>query len=302
VTSLLTRLSNELQALISRAVPAVVGVEHPRGQGTGLVISQDGYVLTNAHVVAGASDLSVSLRSGGGTRAEIVGIDQRTDLAVMRIGGSGLATLPLADSRGVRVGQIVVAVGNPLRFDRSVSLGVISALDRTLPARRGAPFEGLIQTDAAINPGNSGGPLLDTEGAVVGINTAVIAFAQGIGFAVPARTASWVAAVLIRKGTIARPYLGIAARGEDLEPALALETGTARAVRVVEVGRATPAAAAGLLGGDRILAAQGEPIFGVDDLQRTLVLSNPEELRLTILRGRERRDLIVRPAAREIAA
>jgi serine protease Do len=299
---LLRQLSEELQALIARAVPAVVGVEHARGQGTGLVISQDGYILTNAHVVASARDLRVTVRSGVAIGAERVGHDDRSDLAVLRIGGSGLATLPLADSRALRVGQIVVAVGNPLHFDRSVSLGVVSALDRMLPSRPGAAFEGLIQTDAAINPGNSGGPLLDTEGAVVGINTAVIAFAQGIGFAVPARTASWVASVLIRKGRIVRPYLGIAARGEELEPDLSRETGAARAVRVVEVGAGTPAETAGLRKGDRILAARGEPVHSVDDLQRLLVLSEPRELEIRILRGRLRRDLVIRPVAGSVAA
>src|SRR5262249_23654276 len=149
MTTLLHQLSEDLQALIAQAVPAVVGVEHRRGRGTGLVLSPDGYLLTNAHVVAGGSDLRVSLRSGSRTAAELVGLDARSDLAVLRIGSSGLATLPLADSRSLRVGQIVLAVGNPLQFDRSVSLGVVSALDRTLPAPDGSAFEGLVQTDAA---------------------------------------------------------------------------------------------------------------------------------------------------------
>ena len=157
----------------------------------------------------------------------------------------GPPPLQLADSRGVQVGQLVMAIGNPLGLDRSVSLGVVSALYRELPTRDGV-LEGLIQTDAAVNPGHSGGPLLDMDGRVVGINTAMLTPARGIGFAVPAHTASWVAAVLIQHGEVRRPYLGIRARSEELEPALARDAGQARGVRVVGVEPGTPAAAGGL--------------------------------------------------------
>jgi len=192
------------------------------------------------------------------------------------------------------VGQIVVAIGNPYRFDRSVSLGVVSALERTLPARQGA-LEGLIQTDAAINPGNSGGPLLDADGEVVGINTAVIPWAQGIGFAIPAYTASWVAAVLIKSGEVRRPFLGIAARGEELGPGLATATGRRRAVRVLDVNATEPADRAGVREGDLLISANGSPVSSVDDLQRVMVLDQGGELKLEVWRDQQRREVLVRP-------
>ncbi|HZE90002.1 MAG TPA: trypsin-like peptidase domain-containing protein [Verrucomicrobiae bacterium] len=297
--SLLRQLADELRELIARAVPAVVGVEHRRAQGTGFLIAPDGYVVTNAHVVAGAADLKVTLRAGDDARAELAGADPSTDLAVLRIAGGGLPSLPLADDRKPRVGEIVVAVGNPLHFDRSVSLGVVSALDRTLPAGRGVHFEGLIQTDAAINPGNSGGPLLDADGTAIGINTAVVPYAQGIGFAIPARTATWVASVLIRKGRVERPYLGIAARGEDLDGYFARASGSSRAIRIVEVASGAPADAAGLRRGDRIVAVSGEKVESVDDLQRRLVLGDPGELSLQVIRaGGALGECVVRPSTR----
>ncbi|HZH03169.1 MAG TPA: trypsin-like peptidase domain-containing protein, partial [Myxococcaceae bacterium] len=215
--SLLTQLSSELESLVGKASPAVVGVEQRKGHGTGFVLASDGYVLTNSHVVREPKDLKIRLARGAEVRGELVGLDQRTDLAVIRADTQGLPSLALADSRNIKVGQLVVAIGNPLWFERSVSLGVVSALERNLPSPNGL-LEGLIQTDAAINPGNSGGPLLSSEGEVVGINTAIIPYANGIGFAVPSRTASWVTAVLMQKGEVQRPFIGIAASGEELPP------------------------------------------------------------------------------------
>jgi serine protease Do len=247
---------------------------------------------------AGAAGIRVRLAGGETVPAEPVGSDARTDLAVLRVDAStpacaGLRSLPLATGR-LAVGQLVVAIGNPLRFERSVSLGVVSAIDRSLPGRDGT-YEGLVQTDAAINPGNSGGPLLDAEGAVVGINTAVIPYAQGIGFAIPASTATWVAAVLMRRGEVRRPLLGIAARGEELDLRAALAAGQPRAVRVLEVGDGSPAAQAGLLAGDCLLRAGTSALGSVDDLQRVMVLSGAPEVDLEVLRGEGRRNLRVRP-------
>jgi serine protease Do len=298
--STLLSLSQDLEALVARAAPAVVSVQRRRGQAAGLVLAPDGYVLTNDHVVRRATEVRVGLSGGDELGARVVGSDPRTDLAVLHVDAADLPSLPLRETRAARVGQIVLAIGNPLFFDRSVSLGVVSALDRSLPAR-GALLEGLIQTDAAINPGNSGGPLLDAEGAVVGINTAIVPFAQGIGFAVPARTASWVAAVLIHEGRVRRPVLGVAARGVDLSAEAARETGQVRAVRVFEVGAATPAEAAGLRQGDLLLSANDSTLFGIDDLQRVMVLGGGEELRLDLLRERARHRVALRPAAASAA-
>jgi len=328
--SLLAQLSRELEELVARTAASVVGVEHRRGQGSGLVLTGDGFVLTNAHVIAGAaaatgagrgrgrrggsrdgsdrrdgpgpggpgSGVQVRLPGGETVAAERVGSDPRTDLAVLRVDATapacaGLRSLPLASGR-LAVGQLVVAIGNPLRFERSVSLGVVSAIDRSLPSRDGM-FEGLIQTDAAINPGNSGGPLLDMAGAVVGINTAVIPFAQGIGFAVPAATATWVAAVMMRRGEVRRPRLGVAARGEELEPRAALAAGQPRAVRILEVGDGSPAERAGLRAGDCLLRADHSALGSVDDLQRVMVLSDAPEVQLEVLRGEGRQAVQVRP-------
>jgi S1-C subfamily serine protease len=225
-----------------------------------------------------------------------------TDLAVVRADVTGLAALPLANPSALRVGQLVVAIGNPFQFERSISLGVISALDRFLPTPRGGMMEGLIQTDAAINPGNSGGPLVDVDGKVVGVNTAVIPYAQGMGFAIPSATANWVAAVLISRGAVNRPYLGIAARGEELDSTVSREAGQPRAVRVLGVGGDTPAETAGLRRGDLLLTVNGDPVGNVDDLQRIMVLSERSDVTLQIIRNAKRREFVITPSRRASAA
>ncbi len=225
-------------------------------------------------------------RSSGRTRGPI--------LAVVRADGSELPAVGLAERR-LRVGEVVVAIGNPLGFERSVSLGVVSALHRNLGAPRGEVLEGLVQTDAAVNPGNSGGPLLDAAGAVVGITTAMLPWARGIGFAVPATTAGWVASTLIREGEVRRPLLGVAARGEDLEPALAARVGGARAVRILAVVEGSPAAAAGLRQGDLVVGASGTPVETLDDVVRATVLGHPVEIALDVLRDGARCALRIRP-------
>jgi S1-C subfamily serine protease len=298
----LQALSGELTALVQRTRPAVASIEHRRGQGSGVVLAQDGYLATNAHVVrASGKEIRVRLPGMESLQAELVGADRQTDVAVLRVPATNLPTLPLADSRRLQVGQLVVAIGNPLRFEQSVSLGAVSALEQTLTGPD-VFLEGLIQTDAAINPGNSGGPLVDVDGAVVGLNSAMVAFAQGIGFAVPAHTVSWVAAVLIHHGEIRRPVIGVSARGEELAGQVAEDAGQARAVRIHEVGVHTPAGAAGLKEGDLLLRAQEQPLSTVDDLQRVMVLGGPTELKVEVLRGRRRQQLTVTPRPRERAA
>jgi len=294
--SLLAALSAELSGLVRRAAPGVVGIEERRAQGSGVVLTPDGYVLTSAHVVRGKKP-RVRLSATTTLPAEVVGTDPRTDLALLHVEASGLAPLPLAAEHVPEVGQLVLAIGNPLGFDRSVSLGVVSALDRE-PPLPGGVLEGLVQTDAAVNPGSSGGPLLDMEARVVGVNAAVVAPARGIGFAVPARTASWIAAVLLRSGEVRRPYLGIAARSEALPAEQAQSLGRARAVRVLRVESDTPAADGGLLAADLLLAANEQPVSNLDDLSRVMVLSGAPALELEVLRERGRRRLRVRPRPR----
>ena len=291
----LQAFSADVAALVARAAPAVVGVEHRRGQGSGVVLAQDGYVLTNAHVTRAGGPLRVRISGSRVLAGTVVGRDDRTDLAVVRVDARDLPVLALSERR-LQVGETVIAIGNPLGFERSVTVGVVSALYRNLPTPEGAMLEGLVQTDASINPGNSGGPLLDAAGEVVGVNTAMIPWARGIGFAVPARTASWVASVLIRDGEVRRPLLGIAARGEDLDPAHG--AGLVRGIRVIEVVEASPAQAAGLQPGDLLLAANGSPVQTLDDLQRVMVLSSAAELELDVLRGATRSTLTIAPRAR----
>jgi serine protease Do len=301
--SRLSEFSDELENLVAAAAPSVVAVEHGRGQGSGIIVSGDGYVITNAHVVEGREKmLSVRLAGGEELSAEVVGEDRSSDLAVLRVAAHGLASLALDESRRLRVGQLVLAIGNPLRFERSVSLGVVSAIDRSLPGPGRRPFEGLVQTDAAINPGNSGGPLLDAHGAVVGINTAVIPRAHGLGFAIPAHTAAWVAAVLIRDGQIERPLLGIAAQGVDLTPKVAGEVGQQRAVRVHAVAADSPASAAQLKPADLLLGANQTALYSVDDLQRVLVLSRGADVALRVVRDGQALLVSIKPELKRKAA
>jgi S1-C subfamily serine protease len=306
--TMLSQLSRELSDLVARTSPAVVGIEHRRGQGSGVALAppraapgsgvapvSERYVVTNSHVArARRGPLVVRLSASHEVKGELVGADDRTDLAVIKIDARDLPTLKFADTHGLQVGQLVVAIGNPLGFERTVTVGVVSALFRTLPTRGGA-LEGLIQTDAAVNPGNSGGPLVDADGAVVGITTAMLPWAHGIGFAIPAHTVSWVASMLIQRGEVKRPYLGIAARGEELDAAVKRETGFHRAVRVLQVGTGTPAERSGLRPDDVLLAANGAPVATVDDLQRVIVLAGPPEIRLDVWRGAKRHELFIRP-------
>lgn len=301
--SALTDLSRDLARLVARAAPSVVGLGHRRGHGSGLVLSADGYVLTNSHVARAAGPLRVRLADEAAVLpATLVGSDPTTDLAVVRVDEKLPAALPLAEDAPVQVGELVVAIGNPHGLERSVSLGVVSALYRSLPTGPRSVLEGLIQTDAAVNPGNSGGPLLDAEGRVAGITTATLAYARGISFAVPASTASWVAAVLVQRGEVRRPYIGINARSEELPAERAALLSQARAVRVVGVEPNAPAAAAGLRVNDLLLRANRRAVLTVDDLQRAMVLSAPAALVLSIERDGRASTVAVEPAARPVAA
>jgi S1-C subfamily serine protease len=286
----LAHFSDELVELAEKASRSVVGVEHGRGSGSGTVLTPDGYVLTNHHVVKGASRVEVSYSDGEIASAEVLGFDEKTDLAVLQaLGNLKSPHLPLVDKRRVKVGQIVVAIGNPFRFERSVSLGLVSALDRSLPGGRGqgqvTMLEGLIQTDAAINPGNSGGPLVSVQAEVVGINTAIVPFGQGLGFAVPSYTASWVAGELIRKGRVHRRYLGISASSIDLPARVSRATEKKRAVLIHSIASGSPAERAGLKRGDLLLVADELELWNLDDLQRVLSLGEARVVKLDTYRS-----------------
>jgi S1-C subfamily serine protease len=301
----LVELSDALEGLVARVSPAVVGVVPGRGQGSGTVLTPDGYVLTSAHVVRQVRAPRVRLAGGEEVRGRVVGTDPATDLAVVKVDADALPALPalpLTPAERLKVGMLVVAIGHPFSLEHSVSLGVVSAVDRQMPGPSGAALEGMIQTDAAINPGNSGGPLVSARGEVVGINTSVLPYAQGIGFAVRAATASWVASVLISRGEVVRPLLGVSARAEPLPAELARRHGRARAVRVLGVAVGDAAERAGVRAGDLLLTLEGQPVASVDDLQRLMVLAPGPSLRLTVLRGGRERELAVSPQPRRTAA
>ena len=274
------------------------GLPELRGAGSGVIIAPDGYVLTNSHVVRTAERIEIHLSDGRALSAHLVGDDVHSDLAVLRVPASGLPAAELGDSSALRVGQLVIAIGNPMGFEATVTAGVISALGRTLRTERGRLIENVIQTDAALNPGNSGGPLVDTRGQVVGINTAVIAGSQGICFAVPANAAKWVVSALIREGRVRRAYLGILAQTVTLDRRLAVRhrIQAATGVRITEVQPDTAAATAGLRPGDILVALGDQPIASLDDLQLALgrhAIGDP--LSVQILRAGERLTLVARP-------
>jgi S1-C subfamily serine protease len=275
------------------------GMPELRGAGSGVVIAPDGYILTNSHVVDRAARISVHLQDGREFPATVVGDDPHTDLALIRVPAGGLPAAALGDSSRLRVGQLVIAIGNPLGFQATVTAGVISALGRTLRAQTGRLIASVLQTDAALNPGNSGGPLVDFRGRVVGINTAVIAGSQGISFAIPVNTARWVASQLIREGRVRRAYLGIIAQTVPIDRGAAVATGVGAgtAVRITEVQPGSAASRAGIEPGDFIVRVGDRAVASLDDLQLALgQRAVGEPLTVQVVRGGSRLDLTATPA------
>jgi S1-C subfamily serine protease len=301
---LLDAYSRAVISVVAAVGPAVVSVRAGRGArqeggaGSGVVMTPDGYILTNSHVAHGAGRLVAVFADGAEAQASLVGDDPATDLALLRCDRSGLAYATLGDSATLRVGQLVIAVGNPLGFQSTVSTGVVSALGRTLRSLDGRLIENIVQHTAPLNPGNSGGPLLDSRARVVGVNTAIIAIAQGIGFAIPSNTVRWALPQLLTHGRVRRGRLGVAGHTRPLDRRLvrfhALPTESA--VEVLAVDADGPAQGAGLREGDLIVALDGRPIQGIEDLQRILAewpLRSP--VTLSVLRGRDKLQLQVTP-------
>ena len=274
------------------------------GAGSGVVISSDGFVITSAHVVAGTSNGSASFVDGHEARFQVVGRDPLSDLAVLRLDGGGLHPADLGDASSLQVGQLVVAIGNPLGFSGSVTAGVVSALGRALPlnaGRAGRLVENVIQTDAALNPGSSGGALADGRGRVIGINTAVAGI--GLGLAVPIDDATRkIVATLMKDGRVRRAYIGITGGARPLPPRAAAKIGRGLGVEIMEVVAGSPAARSGLRSGDIILEVDAHPIEDVADLQRLMVgeaLGGP--MRVSVWRNGEVRAISVEPAELEAA-
>jgi S1-C subfamily serine protease len=265
--------------------PAVVNLEvsprgsgngpartRPQATGSGFVFTPDGYILTNSHVVHGAGRVDVTVSDGRRMLADLVGDDPETDLAVLRISAGDLTAASLGDSNRIRVGQLVIAIGNPYGFQCTVTAGVISALGRSLRARSGRLIDNILQTDAALNPGNSGGPLVSSRAEVIGVNTATIMPAQGLCFAIAINTAKFVAGRLIRDGRIVRGYIGMAGQNVQLPRRLVHfhRVAVPSGVMIVSLEPVSPAERAGLKPGDVIVEFAGKPVAGIDDLQRLL--------------------------------
>jgi S1-C subfamily serine protease len=298
---LLDAYSQAVIHVVEKVSPSVISVSARDsggrgGAGSGFIVTPDGFALTNSHVIDDRSQLSAETAEGDQLRAELVGDDPATDVAVIRLAASGLPHSQLGDSDALRVGQLVIAMGSPLGLQSTVSTGVVSALGRSMRARDGRLIENVVQHAAPINPGNSGGPLVDSRGLVVGINTAIVAMAQGLGFAVPSNTAEWVLQEILGHGHVRRRQLGIAAQVTRLPRALVRELDLL-ADQGVEVREVVPqgiAARAGILPEDVIVALAGRLVTSIDDLHRLLMAVPAEQgFDLTVIRGDAERTIHV---------
>ncbi|MBN8249539.1 MAG: trypsin-like peptidase domain-containing protein [Verrucomicrobia bacterium] len=304
-TALLDAYSSAVVRAVQIAGPAVVHVRAESGSGggagSGFLISPDGFILTNSHVVHGARRVQIGTHDGRETTADLVGDDPDTDLAVLRIHLGDLRYITFAGRDRIRVGQIAIAIGNPLGFDHTVTAGIVSALGRTVPSRNGRRIDNVLQTDAPLNPGNSGGPLVGSDGAALGVNTAMIPSAQGICFAIGSPTAEFVASWLIKEGRIRRGHLGIAVQDVPLPQrwvrAHQLRQGTG--VRVLEVVPKSAAAECGLRADDLLVWLDHQEIAGTQDLHRLLVGDQVgRRARLGVLRGPDLIHLWITPRER----
>ncbi|KPL20175.1 MAG: serine protease [Anaerolineae bacterium SM23_84] len=279
--------------------------QQAQGSGSGFIVTPDGFVLTNSHVVHNASRIGVILSDGRRNEGELIGDDPDTDLAVVQIHAPDLALASLGDSRSLRVGQLVIAIGNPYGFQSTVTTGVVSSLGRSLRSQTGRLIDNVIQTDAALNPGSSGGPLVTSRGEVIGVNTAIILGAQGLCFAIPINTARYIVPRLINEGRIRRSYLGLGGQSVPLARRVVrfYELPVESGVQVTAVEEDSPAKKAGLLERDLIVAFDGQAVSSIDDLLRLLSEERiGVQSQLTIIRGAEKLNLTVIPEDRQNAA
>lgn len=308
--ALLDAYSQAVTRAVELVAPSVVRIEitktqqtprGPRGgngSGSGFVISPDGLVLTNSHVVHGADSIGVVLSDGRRPDAVIVGEDPESDLAVLRVYAPNLVPLKFADSSRLKVGQLAIAIGSPYGFEATVTTGVVSALGRSLRSQSGRLMDDIVQTDASLNPGNSGGPLVNSRGEVIGVNTAMILPAQGICFAIASNTAQLITGWLVKEGRVRRSYVGIAGQTTPIHARLRRHYRLTqdRGVLVAGVEPGSPASLSGLREGDVIVAFKGKPMTGVDELLRKLVANEiGVSSTLVVLRQTERLEIGITP-------
>jgi S1-C subfamily serine protease len=315
--AILDAYSRAVIGAADRVSPSVIHIESSRpgpgrlsgppevlGTGSGFIFTPDGFILTNSHVVHGANRLTVTLPDGRRCDAALVGDDPDTDLAVIRIDAKDFSAAVLGDSSAIRVGQLVVAIGNPFGFQCTVTAGVVSALGRSLRSQSRRLIDDVIQTDAALNPGNSGGPLINSAGEVIGVNTAIIRPAQGLCFAIAVNTARFAASCILRDGKVRRSYIGLGGQNVPIQRrvvrfhSLEVESG----VLVLSVEKGSPAEKTGLARGDVIVGFDGAAVAGIDDLHRLLTSERVgAEVVLDLLRGTEKISLSVFPEEKEKA-
>jgi S1-C subfamily serine protease len=306
---LLDAYSQAVTRAVATVAPSVVNIEvgtkvgenqyRRGGSGSGFIFTPDGLILTNSHVVHGADRIEVTLADGRSLPATLTGDDPETDLAVIHIAANDLVAAPLGDAKEIQVGQLAIAIGNPYGFQATVTAGVVSALGRSMRSRTGRSIDNVIQTDAALNPGNSGGPLVNSRGEVIGVNTAIIAPAQGICFATSIDTAKWVVSRLLRDGRIRRSRLGVAGQDVPLHRRLVRyhKLDAERGVLVINVEENGPAKAAGIQEGDLLVAFDGKTVAGIDDLHRLMTEERVGiPTKVTVLRRVEKLELEVTPA------
>jgi S1-C subfamily serine protease len=296
-SQVLDAYSHAVTTVVRQVSPSVVNIEvtqqrgggrPAKGGGSGFVITPDGFIVTNSHVVHGATTIRVQMSDGTFYPARLIGEDPDTDLAVIHTDAPGLVPVRLGDSSSLQVGQLVIAIGNPYGFQTTVTAGVVSAMGRSFRSASGRLIDGVIQTDAALNPGNSGGPLVNSRGEVIGVNTAVILPAQGLCFAVPSNTAQFVVPRLLRDGKITRSYIGVAGQNVPLHRKVVryYDLPVESAVLITGIEPSSPAAIAGLEDGDLIIRFGGKEIADIDSLHRLLTeQAIGVEMQMTVLRG-----------------
>ncbi|MBY0383977.1 trypsin-like peptidase domain-containing protein [bacterium] len=280
--TVLSQFSKDLEDLIKKISPSVFSIHTPTGSGSSFVFTPDGFMVSNAHVVQSHTEVLAESFDKEPLPATVIGRDQKTDLALLKLNKPPADFLSFKKS-DPQIGQIVIAAGSPLRFQQTITMGVVSALHRQLPMKNGF-LEGLIQTDAAINPGNSGGPLISTNGEVLGINTAIVPYAQGLGFAVSARTAEWIVSELLRFGKVRRKFLGI--RGLPVIYADEFQN-KKNGIRVLDVEAKSPARLAGIAKDDILISINSTPLKFIDDLQKILALKEQDMAEITVRRGKK---------------